>query len=353
MKKILLIEDNQDVRENTAEILELANYNVVTAENGKVGVELAQKENPDLIICDIMMPVLDGYGVLHLLSKNPELSAIPLIFLSAKSERADVRRGMDMGADDYITKPFEESELLNAVESRLRKSEFLRKEISSSSEGMRELLSLAKSFEELKSLPDNYDTSHFKKKENVYREGQRVNFLLLVVEGKVKTFKTSEDGKELITGIYTKGDFIGYSYILGDMQTLQESCEALENAEVCFIPKNDFMQLVTANTSVAKKFIGMLAKNALEREEQLLKLAYNSLRKRIADGLLEVYSKFKVKQEDKPAIQFSREDLAQVVGTATESLIRTLSDFKHEKLIEIKEGKIAVLEEEKLRNLAN
>jgi CRP/FNR family cyclic AMP-dependent transcriptional regulator len=137
------------------------------------------------------------------------------------------------------------------------------------------------------------------------------------------------------------------------MQTLQESCEALENAEVCFIPKNDFMQLVTANTSVAKKFISMLAKNTLEREEQLLKLAYNSLRKRIADGLLEVYSKFKVKQEDKPAIQFSREDLAQVVGTATESLIRTLSDFKHEKLIEIKEGKISILEEEKLRNLAN
>lgn len=100
-----------------------------------------------------------------------------------------------------------------------------------------------------------------------------LTFLLLVVEGKVKTFRTSEDGKELITGIYTKGEFIGYSYILGDMQTLQESCEALENAEVCFIPKTDFMQLVTANTSVAKKFISMLAKNTLEREEQVVEIS--------------------------------------------------------------------------------
>ena len=107
MKKILLIEDNKDVRENTAEILRLAPYEVVTAKNGKEGVELAQSEKPDLIICDIMMPVLDGHGVLHLLSKNEETSGIPFIFLTAKAERSDFRKGMEMGADDYLTKPFE------------------------------------------------------------------------------------------------------------------------------------------------------------------------------------------------------------------------------------------------------
>jgi CheY-like chemotaxis protein len=108
MKTILLIEDNNEVRENTAEILELAHYKVLQAENGKTGVELAQQQKPDLIICDIMMPVLDGYGVIHLLGKSAETALIPFIFLTAKSERGDFRKGMEMGADDYITKPFDD-----------------------------------------------------------------------------------------------------------------------------------------------------------------------------------------------------------------------------------------------------
>src|ERR1035437_1337215 len=114
MKTILLIEDNKDMRENIAEILELSKFKVFTAENGKVGVELAQKIKPDPIICDIMMPVLDGYGVIHLLAKNSETANIPFIFLTAKSERTDFRKAMEMGADDYVTKPFDDVELLNA-----------------------------------------------------------------------------------------------------------------------------------------------------------------------------------------------------------------------------------------------
>ena len=103
MKKILVIEDNADVRENLGELLELSNYEVLKAENGRVGATLAIKEQPDLIICDIMMPVMDGYGVLRILSKRPETSDIPFIFLSAKAEKADFRKGMNLGADDYVT----------------------------------------------------------------------------------------------------------------------------------------------------------------------------------------------------------------------------------------------------------
>src|SRR6195952_1214049 len=121
MQRILLIEDNDEIRENTAEILELANYKVDTAANGKIGVEMALKARPDLIICDVMMPVLDGYGVLHLLQKNDSLKNIPFIFLTAKAERGDFRKGMEMGADDYITKPFSDIELLTAIEMRLKK----------------------------------------------------------------------------------------------------------------------------------------------------------------------------------------------------------------------------------------
>src|SRR5690606_41128830 len=99
--KILIIEDNLDIREGTAEILELAGYDVLTAPNGKNGVDIAQSNLPDLIICDIMMPELDGYGVLYLLSKKAETASIPFIFLTAKAERVDIRKGMEMGADDY------------------------------------------------------------------------------------------------------------------------------------------------------------------------------------------------------------------------------------------------------------
>ena len=123
MKKILLIEDNTEVRENTAEIIELSNYTVITAENGKTGVGLALKELPDLIVCDIMMPVLDGYGVYHSLSKHKETASIPFIFLTARVDKNDVRQGMDLGADDYLTKPFTYKELLKAIESRLKRQQ--------------------------------------------------------------------------------------------------------------------------------------------------------------------------------------------------------------------------------------
>src|SRR5579871_2286593 len=133
MKKILLIEDNLEVRENTTEILELAGYDVKTAPNGKVGVELVQHEKPDLIICDIMMPDLDGYGVLHILSKKPDTASIPFIFLTAKTEKTDIRKGMNLGADDYLTKPFDDTDLLNAIEARLQKAKMHHKLYESTS----------------------------------------------------------------------------------------------------------------------------------------------------------------------------------------------------------------------------
>jgi DNA-binding response OmpR family regulator len=105
-KKILVIEDNSEVRENLEEILELSGYEVVVAEDGKVGVDKAISEKPDLILCDVMMPRLDGFGVLNILSKRSQTADIPFIFLTAKTEKSDFRRGMNLGADDYITKPF-------------------------------------------------------------------------------------------------------------------------------------------------------------------------------------------------------------------------------------------------------
>lgn len=171
MKTILLIEDNPDMRENTTEILELAHYNVVTAENGKKGIKLAQEQQPDLIICDIMMPELDGYGVLHLLSKESETASIPFIFLTAKAEKTDYRKGMTLGADDYLTKPYDDVELLSAVETRLRKNDLLKNEYSRTEEGLNQFLNEVKSFESLKKLSENKKTKLYKKREIIYSEG--------------------------------------------------------------------------------------------------------------------------------------------------------------------------------------
>ncbi len=351
-KKIVLIEDNKAVRENIGEILELANYEVHAASNGKKGVDLVQKENPDLIICDIMMPELDGYGVLHLLNKSPKTSSIPFIFLTAKADRTDFRKGMEMGADDYITKPFDDIELLNAVETRLKKTELLKTEFAASAEGVNDFLNSARLNGKIDLTKGERETQAYRKKQMVYTHGHRPSYLFFLVKGKVKSFRMNEDGKELITAIYKEGDFMGYTALLEET-SYADNAEAMDDSEVMLIPKSDFYALLNSNAQVAKSFIKLLSHNLVEREEALLNLAYNSLRKRVANGLLHVYDKFKKTPGDKPKLEIPREDLAQVVGTATESLIRTLSDFKSEKLIEISEGKISVLNEDKLKNLLN
>lgn len=349
MKKILLIEDTLEVRENTSEILELAGYEVLTVENGKEGVDLALKEKPDLIICDIMMPELDGYGVLHILSRNHDTSHIPFIFLTAKAEKADFRKGMSLGADDYLTKPFEESELLDAVDIRIKKSEIIGKDYPSDLKGLNQFIFEVKDLEELKDLSENRKVRKYKRKSILYWEKDYTNSLIFIVSGKLKAYKTNHEGKQLITGMFGKGDFIGYQALLAGAE-YTESAMAIEDVEICKIPKEDFFNLLYANRTVANKFIQILSNNLAEREEQLLHLAYNSVRQKVAENLLEVNSQY---NQTGVFNWFTvpREDLASMAGTAQESVIRTLSDFKDELLIEIDSGKIKILNADKLNLL--
>lgn len=353
MKKILLIEDNDDVRENTAEILELSNYEVIVAENGKVGVEKALQHSPDLIICDIMMPVLDGYGVLHAVHKNEAIRNTPFIFLTAKTERSDLRKGMELGADDYITKPFSGTELLNAVDSRLKKVDLLKKELSPGIEGLQYLMETSIGQDHLKLLTEDQKINKYKKKQVIYSEGNHPNRLYYVIKGKVKTFKTNENGKELVTELFSEGDFLGYVAML-EGTVYKDSATALEETELAIIPREDFDKLISTNKEVAQKFIRLLAKNISERENQLVNIAYNSLRRKVADALLMLYKKYHQPTEQTDMIMISRGSLATIAGTAKESLIRTLSDFRNEKLIDIKpDGSIQILNLKKLEMLLN
>lgn len=352
MKKILLIEDNEEIRENTAEILELAAYKVFTAEDGKAGVEIALKEKPDLILCDIMMPVLDGYGVLHMLQKNPETQRTPFIFLTAKTERSDMRKGMELGADDYITKPFTGAELLSTIESRLRKNELMKQETAAGLQGLDQLQNISSGRDALQELTKDRNINRYKKKQFIYLEGNRPARLYFIQKGKVKTYISNEEGKDLVVNLYGEGDFLGYTALL-ENTTYKETAEAMEDTELVVIPREEFDELLNNHPEVARKFIRLLAKNITEKEQQLLGMAYNSLRKKVATALMTLQKKYSRNGEQFFTIDISRENLATIAGTATESLIRTLSDFKTEKLIEISNGVITVVNQKKLENMMN
>ncbi len=352
MERILLIEDNEALRENTAEILTLASYEVTTAENGKIGVEKAISNPPDLIVCDIMMPVLDGYGVFQIISKNEDLQHIPFIFLSAKSERTDLRKGMEMGADDYITKPFSDSELINAIRARFEKIRIQQNRLGKGIETWYQIIADLGEKDEMFKALENHDVIDYKKKQVIYSEGQHPNKLYYIESGKIKIYKTSEGGKELITSLLSAGDFFGHIPLI-ENNVYEEFAETLEESAIRVIPRKEFEHLVTHNQEIAIKVIKLLANNIAEKEQQLVALAYHSLRKRVADALLTLKKKYETESSINFSMAISREDLANIAGTATESLIRTLSDFKNEKLIEIKEGKITILEEKKLANLFN
>jgi DNA-binding NarL/FixJ family response regulator len=123
MKKILVIEDEPDMRRNISVLLRYNDYEPIEAENGRQGVEKARREKPDLILCDVMMPELDGHGVLRILQEDNDLAQVPFIFLTAKADKSDLRDGMNLGADDYLTKPVANADLVRAVEARLRRSQ--------------------------------------------------------------------------------------------------------------------------------------------------------------------------------------------------------------------------------------
>lgn len=346
MKKILVIEDNAEIRENLREILTLSGYEVVTANDGKEGIKKSLETNPDLILCDIIMPNLDGYGTLEILNRNRKTAGIPLIFLTAKSEKEDFRKGMSLGAFDYITKPFDDVTLLKTIEIRLEKFQLLKQASEPKTGSIDQFISEARGVEALNHLPDNCETRQYRQNDVLFLETEHPFWLFYIEKGRVKAYKTSDDGRDLITHIYGQGDFVGYLALLqGTAYT--ESAAVLEAATIKLIPKADFLSLVFGNHDVALRFIKMLANHITEREERLLHLAYHSVRKRVAEALV------KLAAENDGHIRMFRGDLASIIGAAKETLIRTLSEFKSEGLIEMNGEFIVLKKFEKLKSLSN
>lgn len=348
MKKILVIEDNLEVRENIEEILELANYQVITADNGKEGLKHAKSASPDLILCDIMMPQMDGYEVLYYLSKDKNAAHIPFIFLTAKSEKTDMRKGMGLGADDYITKPFDDVDLLGSIERRIKKNAELKALSGDSAVDIEKFITVTSESYALNNMSEKRKIKTFDKKEIIYREGDYPHNIYYVNKGKVRLYKIHPEGKELTIAIIEEKSFIGHTALLQN-NNFGEFAAAIEDAELLQISRHDFLELVFKNREVSKKFLQIVSKNILEMEVQLLEMAYDTVRKKIAMALSSLYNKLKKHEGD--FVKIARDDIATMAGTATETVIRTLSEFKKEGLISIEKKGIAILLQEELDHI--
>jgi len=349
MKKVLLIEDDLILRENTAELLEFSDYEVITASNGKIGLNMAITHLPDIIVCDIMMPELDGYGVLTALAKNSATKYIPFIFLSAKTERHDVRKGMDLGADDYISKPFQEDELFSAIESRLAKAAILKDERimtqnveENSTEELRTLNDLKIFFD------DNGTSFNYNKNHIIYKEGNNSNFIYLIVKGVIKCHKLDDQGKELTTALHKEDDLFGYTSFTQNIP-YQETATVLKDAEMVGISKSELKEVLNNNHKLTLELIQLLTDDLKDVKDQLLQMAYGTVHEKTAATIIKFAEKLNRKPDE--AIRISRNDLASVAGIATETLIRTMSNFKKQGLIEMDGRNIKILDLQKLRHI--
>jgi CRP-like cAMP-binding protein/CheY-like chemotaxis protein len=350
MKTVLVIEDDLALRENTAEILELSNYKVITASNGLKGVALAEKHQPDLIICDIMMPELDGYAVFNMLSKKKSSKNIPFIFLSVKSETKDIRKGMNLGADDYITKPFTDQDILSAVERRIDRSYKVQSaETKSDSIILKEIEDNIKTMNDLKNhFEDNGVFFEFNKDDIIYREGDHTNYIYLIKKGAVKCYQIDEQGKELVTALFKEDDLFGYTSFTHNAPH-KETSVAIQTTKLYGISIIEFMNILDNNHKVVLELIELLADNLSTLKDQLLEMAYSSVNKKTATTILKFAEKINRKPGD--PIKISRSDLASVAGIASETFVRALTILKNEGIVEADGKNFKVIDLEKLRKI--
>ena len=328
--KILIIEDNKDVRENLREILVLSGYEAITAVNGKIGVASATDLLPDLILCDVMMPDLDGYGVLRILSKNPLTSSIPFIFLTAKTEMSDLRKGMTLGADDYITKPFDDVELLDTIAIRLQK-----KKSSSLQDSGTPLMNTLTGDQVISLLPQSFKDGEprlIHKKDILYTEGQPCRYVYMISSGRAVATKADEYSKEVITRLYQHPDIIGVASAIAG-STYTETLRALEDLTVIPVKQDEFLQHIYNDKAMTFYFLGKMAMELVRTDEKLLMQAYSPVRVRLASALIDLFRMYEI--DGKAVIPIQREDLAFMSGTAKETIIRSLSDLKDEGFVTI------------------
>lgn len=347
LANILVIEDNLEVRENICELLELSGYTAYAAENGKEGIQQALEHVPDLILCDVMMPILDGHGTLKVLRSNPKTQAIPFVFLTAKAEKEDFRSGMSLGADDYITKPFTDLELLHVVELRLSTQ---RRSSTASTPNAEAFFDPAHHFERaLLQLVEQHPQRNYPARTHFFQEGETPQAIYYLHSGRANSYATNDFGKELSLSLYRPGDLMGLHALLGQYVYRSSAC-AMSDCKATAIPRDALETWLREDASLPFYLLRLMARRALNKNNLLLELAYSSTRKRVAEGLLRLYHYF---GGDAPtfSITLKREALAHLMGTTKETVTRTLSDFKEEGLVALKGSTLTLLDIEALEEV--
>jgi CRP-like cAMP-binding protein len=348
MKKILLIETDEQNKTQTEEILKLANYQVHCANNGRSGLEIANKEHPEIILSPINMPGLDGFGLLRLLQKQEWFSQSAFFFLSDNFCKDHLRNAMDNGADDILFKPYDGLDLLTAIESRINKIQHL---TASNHLDQKTKIELLSERELLESFTNNRNIVRLNKRQTLLKEGERPTKLYFVLEGKLRAFRTHPDGKELAIELFGPGDFIGFAEIIKESNYL-DTIETIDSAKIAIIPKTEFETLIHEHQIIYERFTKIMITRALEIEKRLVWVAYNSLRQKVAAALLYLKAKYGDQSLGPFCINLNRSVFASIAGTAKESSIRILSEFKSERLIDIDEdGTIKVITEKPLKDI--
>ncbi len=340
MKTVLLIEDDLTLLANTKELLELYNYKVWYAESGEIGVNLALQTNPDIIICDIMMPVLDGYGVFEKLKENKATCSIPFIFLSCKTEMNNIRKGMNLGADDYVTKPFKIQDLINAIESRLVKNVIFNQISPKKLDPVSEPLKINSLHQLREFFKKAGEFEEFDKHQVIYKERKNADSIYFVENGLLKTHRMDEFGKELITGIHKKGEFLGF-YSFKKLYSYPETASALESGSLYRLSTKRFQEILSGSHQLTLELAQLQSENLAVLRSHLLEMAYGSVLKKTSNTILKFVDG--TQNNLLEAIKISRSDLASIAGISTESLIRSLSLLKKEKLIDIEGRNIKIL----------
>jgi CRP-like cAMP-binding protein len=223
----------------------------------------------------------------------------------------------------------------------------LKKEFSRSIKGFSRFIEEVEAYLDLEQLSKNNTPIEYDKKELIFMEGSTANSLYFIESGTIKTYKTTQKGKELVTGLYSSGDFIGQLSLLTENGSYIESASVIESAVLYEIPKLDFTKLIHANKEVSNKFISLISNNLVEVQEQLVNMAYGTVRLRVARALLDLHNKGMLIKNEGEGISIAREDFAGLVGTATETSIRMLMEFKDEGLISIGSNKKIIIENKK------
>lgn len=347
MKKILLIEKDEDVRVNLAQVLELVNYEVFTAEDGEHAAALAIRETPDLIICGSLLPLLDGYDLFKELQGNPATQHSKIVFFTPKNHNGN---GYHNGTSHHNGNSYQNGEASSTIKDT---QSFV---YQSSNNGLvhakSDVIRLNGIEDVLDVLIKDRDILYYKKKQIIFSEGNCSRNLYFVKKGKVKIYQTNDLGKQLVVDLYAENDFIGYVPLI-ENSNYTEIAEALEDTELIIIPRGEFNELIKTNQQVMNLFVHLLTKSVTEKKCQMIGLAYNSLRKKVADALIRLNNTYNKAASPDFKIDISRDNLAAIAGTATESLIRTLTDFKSEKLIDISNNCIKILNKKRLEDLSN